>query len=737
MVVYLLQQQQAAAFEPYSYNELRKIDRDQVTSEFHSKWVNYVDDQDRWQPIDLSFEEDSEGFHLTRAPYELQVGKLSTDPMRFVATNRYSVSDRQIRDDAPLGKTRRFTRVAPVAGQVTDNGILYANALQSIGADLLLQPHEMEARYLVVWNTPPACEESVAISFEETYDEGQPTMHDGQPVPADHVVLDGGFSVGRNDFRGLAVPQGKIWDSQGKVAPVTIEGSFSDGVFRGQKVIPCSFFKDASYPVYTDDTNTFYPDPNPETNTVDGTVVYTDATGFSQTGWDNVHDATSGTSANDTAATNDFARTGKTSAGFTGNRGFLLFNTASLGNVQINSATISVYATGKNNGDNDGDDFIVFVAATPASNTALVTGDWDQCGAVDSPTEVSSRVDIGSITTGAYNDFSVTNVGTISTSGITKLCGREGHDVLDTLYTGSNDTYNDIAISFAEETGTSQDPKLVVTYTAGTDLEIDINGDATVESGGILLYTLTATNNGPLTANGLFVSDTIPAGFSFRNSESSGDCSVVGSAVKCGNFNLASSTSTGRTIAFNVATGTCDVQRTNTATISGATVVDAIIGNNSGSVVTTVTCPSPFITVRKSADENVASSTTLQNDDHLKITLQAGKTYAFNGAIFATSTSSAPDIKIAFTTPSGTTMDIGFLAAFGTQIRRAEMLETSGVASSPIAIGSNTNTVIQLMGTIAVGGTGGDITLQWAQGTSNGTATTVKQGSFLSVVEME
>lgn len=728
-----------ATFEPYSYNEMRLVENNQVTAEFHGKFINYLDANDEWQPIDLAFQEDVDGFHLTTAPYELHLGRSSTDDMRFVSTNRFSVSEKSIRDDAPLGKTRRFTSADAVAGKITDEGVLYKRAFPTIGADLLLQPHEMEARYLVKWDSAPVCDGTLQIPFEEAYDEGVPLLRNGQEIPSKETELKGGFTLMRNDFRGIGTPEGYIWDSAGTRQSIRIVGSYNDGVFTGKKLISCGFFEDAVFPVYTDDTDTFYPDADAETNTVDGIVVFSDHNGFSQNDWDTHHDTATGSSAHSSDAQTDFARTSKNDQGFGTHRAFLLFDTSSIGASQtVDSAELSLYVTGRANGDNDGDDFIVLVhEATPASNTNLVTGDFDQCGSVDSPTEVSNRIDIGSFTLNAYNAFTINTLSTVNTTGISRYCGREGHDVLDSPYAGGTDTENDIKVKYAETSGTSQDPKLVVTFSLQSDLRVQKSGDTEAESGSTVSYTLTGTNDGPADVTGITISDAIPSGFTFRSADSSADCSVNGSNVECGTFNLTNGASTGRTIVFDVNTGTCDVQRTNTATISGSTIIDPTPSNNTASLVTDITCPVATTAVRKTSDESVTSSTTLQNDDELKLALESGKSYAINGALFATSSSATPDIKIAFTTPSGTTMDIGFMAAFGGSLRRAELLDTSGAESSRIAIGANNTTIIQLMGTLEVGVTAGDVTLQWAQRTSNGNATTVTEGSFLSIVEIE
>lgn len=733
----------AAAFEPYSYNEVRRVNSNgTVTSMFHGKFINYLNEDNEWENINLSFERTDQGFHLTTAPYELHIGPMSTDTMRFVSTNKYDVHNDRIREDPPLGKDRRFTQIAPVEGKLTNEGVLYENAFAHFNAHLLLQPHEMEARYLVTWDSKPGCNGVMEISFEETFDAGEPRMRDGRVIPAQETELAGGFYVSTNEFRGIGMPKARIWDSSGKARDISVTGKYENGIFTGKKIVPCDFFEGVTYPVYTDDTNTFYPDGNPEVSSVDGMVTTLSYDTASQAVWDAVHDAAQGSYAYDSHVDNvlEIARTGLVggSAGYVISRGFLLFDTSSLTGRKATDATVSVYVPSKNNGDNDGDDFIVFVKpASPASNTALVVEDFDQCGAVNSPTEISSRIDIGSINTSAYNDFDITDTSVISTSGISKFCVREGHDVLDTPYSGSTGTWNDIYIAFAESSGTSVDPKLVVTHVPTSDLSIQKTGDLQVGSGATAIYTLTVTNNGPAAATGILVSDLIPSGFIFRGAESSSDCSVAGAYVTCGSFQLANGTSTGRIIAFDVQVGTCDIQRTNTASVSGATVYDSNLANNSSSLVTSVACPVPSTYVRKSADENVASSTTLQNDDHLVLALEAGKTYAVNGVAFATSTHSQPDIKVGFSIPTGATMDIGFLSGFGTQFSRAALLETSGVASPGVPIGSNQHTILLFMGTVVVGSNAGNLTLQWAQDTSNSNPVVLKQGSYISIVEVE
>ncbi len=210
-------------------------------------------------------------------------------------------------------------------------------------------------------------------------------------------------------------------------------------------------------------TLTAYPDPNPETTTVDGWCYHNPST----TVWATSHDATASSNAYDSlgaAVIGCSTFTGSNVMRF--QRFFCLFSTGAMGaGATVTAATVSIWPTSKSNDDNDGDDWINVLQTTPASDTAIVTADFDQCGAVSNPTEGATRIDLGSISTGAYCDWTLdaTGRGWISATGITRLGLREGHDCLNSPI--ANNSINSIDIIEAENAGTTSDPKLVVTYT--------------------------------------------------------------------------------------------------------------------------------------------------------------------------------------------------------------------------------------------------------------------------------
>ena len=167
------------------------------------------------------------------------------------------------------------------------------------------------------------------------------------------------------------------------------------------------------------------------------------------------------------------------------NRGWLPFNTSSIpASATINSATTSVYVSAKQNAENDGNDFISVVQTSQASETSLATSDWSAIGITEG-VDSGQRKDITSISTGAYLDFTLNSTGRgwIKKSGESPNCGstngytclglREGHDLLNDAPTTANGNGNQITVYYAERTGTSEDPKLEVNYTADADLEFN------------------------------------------------------------------------------------------------------------------------------------------------------------------------------------------------------------------------------------------------------------------------
>jgi|GEM_PF-742364 len=149
----------------------------------------------------------------------------------------------------------------------------------------------------------------------------------------------------------------------------------------------------------------------------------------------------------------------------------------------------------------------------------------------------------------------------------------------------------------------------IVTVTAGTacakiifqntqkaaptmaDVTITKAGPASVLRGQNVTYTLTARNNGTGTAGGVFTYDTLPAGLTYQDGLSSGNCNMENGAVKCliGTLN-AGATATVQIVATANTTNPCLTTVTNAANIT-TTSAESNTGNNVSNVVSTqITC---------------------------------------------------------------------------------------------------------------------------------------------------
>lgn len=141
----------------------------------------------------------------------------------------------------------------------------------------------------------------------------------------------------------------------------------------------------------------------------------------------------------------------------------------------------------------------------------------------------------------------------------------------------------------------------------------------------------------------------------------------------------------------------------------------------------------------KTSDESVTSSTTVQDDNELSMTLNANSNYWLDGMIINDG-AAAGDFKLQFVVPSGT---IRWLAdgPDSSAAATTDIVDRNWKAGSLTTIvgciASGTSTVLPVSGIIRTGASGGTFKLQWAQGTSSATATRVFTDSFLRVTRMK
>src|SRR3989344_2644202 len=279
-----------------------------------------------------------------------------------------------------------------------------------------------------------------------------------------------------SSIRGIGFKKFQAWDSNldfltgsttRNILPIQVDiQPLGNNEYILSKILPDSFFATRPvYPVYTDTTTTFYPDPDAETTTVDGVVQRSVA----DTTWAGVRDG-AGTSANDsnTGSGEYYAEMYSGNSSNTWGRikrAIFLFDTSSIGDTDtIDSAVLSLYGIGKND-PNGATPNIDIYTSTPASNTALVGADYGQIGTTS---QTGSPISYSSYSTSAYNDFTfnATGRGNVSKTSISKFGARiANYDAANTAPTWVTGDSWSLQGYYADQTGTSNDPKLVVTYT--------------------------------------------------------------------------------------------------------------------------------------------------------------------------------------------------------------------------------------------------------------------------------
>jgi hypothetical protein len=140
----------------------------------------------------------------------------------------------------------------------------------------------------------------------------------------------------------------------------------------------------------------------------------------------------------------------------------------------------------------------------------------------------------------------------------------------------------------------------------------------------------------------------------------------------------------------------------------------------------------PVLVKRKTADETVTSSTTLQDDDHLVVAIEAGCNYIFS-CFLSISANSTYGSKYDFSVPSGAS---GFFTASSIRHNQSPWVTRQN------AIGTGTGTTFFETGLMVLTGwvenptNAGNFTLRWAQSTSSGTALTIQKTSFMTLTRI-
>lgn len=284
---------------------------------------------------------------------------------------------------------------------------------------------------------------------------------------------------------------------------------------------------------------------------------------------------------------------------------------------------------------------------------------------------------------------------------------------------------------------------------AGTTGQVPVSAGASAPAWGVAPIPGGGTNNGSLGVSALgiyngdgskIVQTTAAAGQSWRvNSGGTaveaftpgtgtvtsvaqsltglGFLSISGSPVTTsGTLALAGSGSTGDTIYFSSANTTSKL------TIGSSGTVYRSTGSIPGWV-------NPSATKRKAADTSRTSTTTVTDDPDLLFAVAANEVRDFTAHLIFQSTSATPDLKFTCAGPSGST--VTYAGQWFSNGTSTIIPATSGGTTTACDVGGNQISTVTISGTCTNGATPGNLSIQWAQNTSNATAMILYAGSYL------
>lgn len=139
----------------------------------------------------------------------------------------------------------------------------------------------------------------------------------------------------------------------------------------------------------------------------------------------------------------------------------------------------------------------------------------------------------------------------------------------------------------------------------------------------------------------------------------------------------------------------------------------------------------PTIGAHKAADESVTASTTLQDDNHLTVSLLASSIYAFRAFLFFNTAGAAPGFKAALNGTAGVTSlkaQVSIYDDTTNALTSYNRWTAFAAATGSVPTAGNNSCVIE--GTIETS-TAGTLLIQWAQNVSDAANTTVQRNSNL------
>jgi hypothetical protein len=497
-----------------------------MQTQFHVKWINYLDEDRTWREIDPNFVETATGFEMTQAPFEVRVPLSARGAATFVNKNRWDVRKRRLVDEPPLEQTMRALGVADVYGRIERGNlgwgetqyVVYPNAYPEVAADLIYWVHQGRIPRLQKFiRFREALARDTAFRFEIAFAEDVEMVNDGRSVTVRargatgrranslHSFYfwdsQGGWNGQRDirfDMEPLDAASGRLaGDSQVYTLIKHSETDFSrvavastdrrpagdERVYVLTKHIEADFFRSAVLPAFTD--TDFYPDEynTPGATSVDGVVGYIGPDG---TAWSTVRNSPIGTDVSDSGIT--FRITTRKCASANMGRGITDFDTSSLGaGTQIQSATLylaqcfGAVPGGDCGTENPAQITVGIVGHTPANPATLVVSDYSNGMTLNGTVEYAPRMVMANAPN-AYTSFplNVSGLNAINPTGNTNFMLRSQFD-LDNNDPGC--VNRELQIYASEWGGTNLDPKLSVNHVNACNPPLDLSVDNRKASG--------------------------------------------------------------------------------------------------------------------------------------------------------------------------------------------------------------------------------------------------------------
>ena len=249
---------------------------------------------------------------------------------------------------------------------------------------------------------------------------------------------------------------------------------------------------------------------------------------------------------------------------------------------------------------NSGGGWSIYQQGTYApSSTNSAPDRWMGSAAMDSQGDIALGYSLVDATNNVFPSIAVTGrlanapLGSmpepeqIMTSGTNSQTGADRWGDYSSM---NVDPVDDCTFWYTNQFGGSQQTSIGAfrfTTCNATDLSISkTDSPDPVAAGQPLTYTLNVTNNGPNTANGVVVTDVLPAGVTFLSS--SVPCTNASGTLTCPLGNLLPGQSVQFTIQVRVPANAPAGTLTNTATVAATNQSDPNPGNNTATATTTV-----------------------------------------------------------------------------------------------------------------------------------------------------